>query len=258
MQTSGKGERRNKRGFTLIELLVVVAIISLLAAILFPVFARARENARRASCISNLKQIGLSVMMYAQDYDEMYVPSLLDNVDGRWWDRIQPYTQSVQLTNCPSVPDQAYVGSLVGYGYGASTLILRDARASGAGVLRTPVSMAAVNRPAETYMICDFGGYRINVDKIRGSDSGASSNGYGYLPGSGASGVPYYTTPVPPDWAEGRHFDGLNMAFADGHVKWLKSTIVYQEAVKCSARCSDTYSDANHPTADSAWNPFRN
>jgi len=62
-----------RRGFTLIELLVVIAIIAILAAILFPVFARAREKARQASCLSNLKQLGLADLMYAQDYDERYV-----------------------------------------------------------------------------------------------------------------------------------------------------------------------------------------
>src|SRR5476651_819462 len=61
---------RSRHGFTLIELLVVIAIIAILAAILFPVFARAREQARRTSCLSNMKQIGLALFMYAQDYDE--------------------------------------------------------------------------------------------------------------------------------------------------------------------------------------------
>ena len=65
-------DQKHRRGFTLIELLVVIAIISLLAAILFPVFSRARENARRSSCLSNLKQIGLGMMQYTQDYDERY------------------------------------------------------------------------------------------------------------------------------------------------------------------------------------------
>ena len=63
--------RKENRGFTLIELLVVIAIIAILAAILFPVFARAREKARQTSCISNLKQLGLAAIMYAQDYDQM-------------------------------------------------------------------------------------------------------------------------------------------------------------------------------------------
>ena len=69
-----------RSGFTLIELLVVIAIIAILAAILFPVFARARESARRTSCISNLKQLALGTMMYAQDYDETYPMSYQDAV----------------------------------------------------------------------------------------------------------------------------------------------------------------------------------
>ena len=67
--------KQYRRGFTLIELLVVIAIIAILAAILFPVFARARENARRSSCLSNMKQIGLGMMQYSQDNDERYPPN---------------------------------------------------------------------------------------------------------------------------------------------------------------------------------------
>src|SRR4028118_1183664 len=74
--------RAAHRGFTLIELLVVIAIIAILAAILFPVFARARENARRASCMSNLKQIGLGVMQYTQDWDERYPCNNQTNATG--------------------------------------------------------------------------------------------------------------------------------------------------------------------------------
>jgi prepilin-type N-terminal cleavage/methylation domain-containing protein len=76
---------KKKFGFTLIELLVVIAIIAILAAILFPVFGRARENARRSSCQSNLKQIGLGAMQYTQDYDEQYLPRWTDGNGNSGW-----------------------------------------------------------------------------------------------------------------------------------------------------------------------------
>lgn len=99
---------RRPVGFTLIELLVVIAIIGILAAILFPVFARARENARRASCQSNLKQVGLGLLQYSQDYDEKLVRAWSGSKTGsdpnsnRWMDAIFPYVKSEQVFNCPS------------------------------------------------------------------------------------------------------------------------------------------------------------
>ncbi len=92
--------------FTLIELLVVIAIIAILAAILFPVFARARENARRSSCQSNLKQIGLGILQYTQDYDEL-MPARYNNITGSWRQVVQPYVKSTQLFACPSNPNNA-------------------------------------------------------------------------------------------------------------------------------------------------------
>ncbi|MEN6401596.1 MAG: DUF1559 domain-containing protein, partial [Armatimonadia bacterium] len=98
-----------QRGFTLIELLVVIAIIAILAAILFPVFARAREKARQASCQSNLKQIGLAALMYAQDYDEKLAGSRCGtgfdkwgNGPGRiWWQGLlMPYAKNYQFFAC--------------------------------------------------------------------------------------------------------------------------------------------------------------
>ena len=118
-------QKRIFSGFTLIELLVVIAIIAILAAILFPVFARARENARRSSCISNLKQLGLGMMQYTQDFDEKYPqPHNISATYGNfqqfrvfplnaatgtnltthdsWASVILPYTKSPQIMTCPS------------------------------------------------------------------------------------------------------------------------------------------------------------
>jgi prepilin-type N-terminal cleavage/methylation domain-containing protein/prepilin-type processing-associated H-X9-DG protein len=119
-RTFWRSERRN-RAFTLIELLVVIAIIAILAAILFPVFAQAREKARAIACLSNCKQIGLAVMQYTQDYDEMYpcnswdTPPIgtaeTDNRDPNfrtamnWPFKIQPYLKNRQVFVCPSDPN---------------------------------------------------------------------------------------------------------------------------------------------------------
>lgn len=94
-----------RSAFTLIELLVVIAIIAILAAILFPAFARARENARKASCLSNLKQIGLGTMQYTQDYDETLPDTSYGGsavTDAKWQDVIFPYVKSEQVFTCPS------------------------------------------------------------------------------------------------------------------------------------------------------------
>src|SRR3982750_1945051 len=95
---------KTKRAFTLIELLVVIAIIAILAAILFPVFGRARENARRSSCQSNVKNILLSVTQYTQDYDERPPPLAVQLSAGAvcWHNLVQPYIKSTQIFICPS------------------------------------------------------------------------------------------------------------------------------------------------------------
>jgi prepilin-type N-terminal cleavage/methylation domain-containing protein/prepilin-type processing-associated H-X9-DG protein len=113
---------KERRGFTLIELLVVIAIIAILAAILFPVFAQAREKARQTSCLSNLKQLGLALMMYSEDFDEC-MPTCpygttqagvtnwpwteWPNTPGDGWPAVfytplQPYLKNLQVLQCPS------------------------------------------------------------------------------------------------------------------------------------------------------------
>ena len=97
---------RAPRYFTLIELLVVIAIIAILAAILFPVFARAREQARKTACLSNLKQIGTALLMYCQDYDETLVPVAIGTCPGptaySWADLSYAYTKNEKLFDCPT------------------------------------------------------------------------------------------------------------------------------------------------------------
>lgn len=113
-----------KRGFTLIELLVVIAIIAILAAILFPVFARAREKARQASCQSNVKQQALGCLMYAQDYDEI-LPMNIWTATGTWPQPphqrtyahlIYPYVKNVQIFRCPSSGNTGWTPSSPGTG----------------------------------------------------------------------------------------------------------------------------------------------
>src|SRR5438552_758792 len=101
--------RRSQRAaFTLIELLVVIAVIATLAAILFPIFARARERARAVACVAHIRQIGLAFTMYADDYDGQFVPefavdvSLYDEVQKMWWRQLQPYIRSLTILHCPS------------------------------------------------------------------------------------------------------------------------------------------------------------
>src|SRR4051795_4823310 len=94
--------RRQRRAFTLIELLVVIAIIAILAAILFPVFAQAREKARQSACLSNAKQLGLALNMYAQDYDEVIPHQWWTQSGCTEWDctpawQLAPYTRNTQV-----------------------------------------------------------------------------------------------------------------------------------------------------------------
>lgn len=237
-----------KKGFTLIELLVVIAIIAILAAILFPAFARARENARRTSCVSNLKQIGLGIMQYVQDYDESYPPAYIANSATPphggapwaanlwfWPEIVYPYTKSMQIFICPSAPDSwknVSPGGPYSGNYGANQLIVFG-ELTGALVAGYPsktLKMATVNRVSETYMVMDYGSYDPHPSNV------LTPNGFKYMPG--AKGVDSTITcgqgqPYTADCqGVGRHFDGLSVNYADGHAKWLKSGVILAEARK--------------------------
>lgn len=188
-------KRQQAHGFTLIELLVVIAIIAILAAILFPVFAQARERARMIACLSNMKQIGTSLRMYAQDYDETY-PALrmgydpknpanyLDSEGFMWRNALQPYIKNKGIMACPSNPVAKYRGAgrlpasdsnnwndnAQGYavepdlimpqsyamnGFASSWVSTGDTGAAGWGINNRPLSDAELAAPADTIAVTE-------------------------------------------------------------------------------------------------------
>jgi prepilin-type N-terminal cleavage/methylation domain-containing protein/prepilin-type processing-associated H-X9-DG protein len=194
---------RGRHGFTLIELLVVIAIIAILAAILFPVFARAREKARTASCQSNLKQLALAWHMYTQDYDEMGTPRDVNPsaaLRTGWSALLDPYVKNSQLFICPSQRASRGCGTpawlTIGTSYGYNFCFNRNA-------------MATLISPAEHFLQLDWRTYGI---KWNSTGCACSAN-----------------CPWNSRWREGvdvpPHNDGLNASFTDGHVKY--QTISY-------------------------------
>lgn len=204
--------KMKNKAFTLIELLVVIAIIAILASILFPAFARARENARRASCMSNVRQIGLGVMQYTQDYDER-LPNAWVGGDGNsqpggWMyytqvglsgttaafnpalGSLQPYLKSVQLFVCPSDSHGAQIGN--SYAINGCALNAKS------GGLATGKSLAAFEDTARWMLISEEGTIRNTTD-----------DGYQQF------GDNSFTD---------RHLEGSNIGFVDGHVKWYKAS----------------------------------
>ena len=216
-----------RSAFTLIELLVVIAIIAILAAILFPVFARARENARRSSCQSNLKQIGLGVLQYVQDYDEIYPRAWfhINNVGGngnatypRWVDVVQPYMKSTQIFVCPSATNQSFrtsqtfpintptnrtAAELGSYAWNSAYFANNGQNAKG---LVDGPSIAAIESSAETIMALDYDGSSSNTEIAWG----ATANNP--VPNKNVS---------PPTFGSvvARHLDTMNVLYCDGHVK---------------------------------------
>ena len=214
-----------RKGFTLIELLVVIAIISILASILFPVFARARENARRASCSSNLKQIGLGIMQYTQDYDEKFpLFAAGSGVSLGWVVQLQPYVKSTQVFQCPSESNgpstntaangsSTYSGA--GYTDYAYNLMLGWPAATGDMLpYIAPISLARLTQPVLTVMASDYITYNAGSYAVgQGFTKSNKTCGTGDTCTAGLANFPSSAI---------RHLDGLNFVFTDGHVKWLK------------------------------------
>ena len=215
-----------RSAFTLIELLVVIAIIAILAAILFPVFARARENARRSSCSSNLKQVALGVIQYTQDYDETFPPAVTGAKNSEpppfgWADAIEPYIKSVQLLQCPSEPTAPSTGGANNYtDYWYNPNLSNGSNSlSDTPTYNIGTKIAALLRPSLTIMNGDgtsqsaryrVNGCGINAATGTGAPNFSNCTGPGLVTSNGLGG------------AQLLHLEGLNLSFADGHVKWYK------------------------------------
>ncbi|HVK05462.1 MAG TPA: DUF1559 domain-containing protein [Armatimonadaceae bacterium] len=211
--------------FTLIELLVVIAIIAILAAILFPVFAKARDKARQTACLSNTKQIGLAIQMYAQDYDESLVPRVIRIPSGVYWEAmswrrlIYPYVKNADVFKCLSNPRSEIIGrdstdanlTMAGIDPAGAPRFALSYNANGQDATLTPMqrsdqpnllTLPQLTRPAELILIAEgtVDASELHLGRIYNDVTGGQKQLF-----AGHSGF-------------------TNYVFADGHAKGLKPT----------------------------------
>lgn len=249
--------RATRTGFTLIELLVVIAIIAILAAILFPVFARARENARRTSCLSNLKQLGLGFAQYTQDYDNTYPQAHGLNADGNygtlyfrlfplnafdgvevgpnsshrssWAAALLPYTKSAQIMTCPSQqPADGFTNTDV--------FVIKQPISYTYNLLMSWNKESVIKKPAELVLLHEgFGniGYTSAVasyPEIPGPPSEFGPDKPYRYDGSRSLGCTWYVGDGTNDWSYTKiHNNTSSFLYADGHVKAIPPFGVYSK-----------------------------
>jgi prepilin-type N-terminal cleavage/methylation domain-containing protein/prepilin-type processing-associated H-X9-DG protein len=247
--------RRSYRGgFTLIELLVVIAIIAILAAILFPVFAKAREKARAISCLSNEKQIGLGMIQYSQDYDEIMVRAWMgnggyqpsDNTPGnvkyKWMDEIYPYVKSTGTFHCPDFNDdlgQGATGNFVpfqqltsvpnnkNYGSYAMNAAYWNSNTMGSGCASPGasfgVALAGLEHPATTAWIADGeGSYQFDWPV---GNPAIVTKGDLQIEGLGNNDDGSFVN---------RHTQMVNVIWCDGHAKAIRTENLMQtKSINC-------------------------
>jgi prepilin-type N-terminal cleavage/methylation domain-containing protein/prepilin-type processing-associated H-X9-DG protein len=240
-----------RKGFTLIELLVVIAIIAILAAILFPVFAQAREKARAISCINHMKQLGLGIVQYTQDYDEQNLKSFyafpagcdwskpVGNLQYSWRFAVQPYIKnSTGVFTCPSdafLGQQSYYTSQTNdpnnpltwmpASYAVNSAVIGFANGNCNSPIDTPQGLDALSQidsPSDTIEVVDSRtGWNdtkiVFVNQINGNATSGARNGQ--------TGATYKGGVIPTDSAVGayqNHQGNVNFVFADSHAKAMK------------------------------------